>query len=1005
MNGHDNRRPGDLVREFRSRAGLTQQQTAARAGISIGGLRDLEQGRVALPRASTLRALAAGLELSQAETDRLVQATQVLPDLHIEALGSLRVTVQGVTIELSSTAQLTILGRLALSANSPVHRDLLIDIVWGEQSPAAATELLQTYISRLRQRLGGRPDLISATHGGYRLNVSVDQLDILGFQQALSAARQARSAGDATVSCNRYQAASEYWRDIPLANVPKLRTTSLAGSLSHDWRTALLEYADVAAESGVDDKVIPLLEQLIAAEPMHEAAYERLMTALTNVGQRAAAIERFDRLRRRLADEVGADPGPAVRRAFERLRQLGEQRSGSPVVNVYGELPPDNAHFTGRTADLAHLGNLVSTISPASTAITICTINGMAGVGKTSLAVHFAHQLVRSRQYTDVQLYVDLHGYADTQPAEPGEVLASLLAQLGVLPAQIPSEIDARTAMYREKLIGKDAIVMLDNAAGEAQVEPLLPADPRNLVFVTSRHTIALDGSHIVNLDGISDADAGALISRIAGDRHRSDATGFRRLIRRCARLPLAVVLAAEHLRAHTTLTPTNVADELDRGAQSIVEAATSFQGLARVFDLSYRALDPDAQQLFRLLPVHPGADFTAESAAAVIGDIAEHANDLLDSLANRHLINPVTSHRYQQHALLREFASAIAARYADESDAASHRLYLWYLYTADSACRALFTRLQASAPDRELASAYRPANALHFETDLDAVHWLADEEATLLAIGPKALGSGQHEIAWQIPIVLMNYFDHTQNWRPWIAAAELGLDAARRAGESTPQATSLRLLGRAYGDIQDPDRALAYSAEALELSQNIGNKHSEFHALNIVAIAHMVRGELDDAVVQYRQALRLADNLGDEHLADIVLSNLGIAYTNLNDTEEAINVLQRVVETRRGFGDQPELATALHSLGKALTSAERYEAGIVRLQESIEIRRRLHATGRLASTLDDLGYALLNSGQLDRAQECFDEALTLMEEMGHPSVTDVRRHRADLDRARTKAR
>jgi DNA-binding SARP family transcriptional activator/DNA-binding XRE family transcriptional regulator len=795
----------DVVQGFRRRAGLTQLEVAQRAGISAAALRDLEQGRVSRPRPVTLRRLATALALSESEAEQLMRATHTgVAGVRMQVLGPLAVVVAGRSVDPGSGVQRALLGLLALAANTPVSRDALIDVAWGAQPPPTVGSLLQTHISRLRRRLqpGGSADsaqVLVATAGGYQLCVEDGHLDVLAFRRWAGEAQQARQHGDLGTACELSNRALELWRGEPLEDVPALHGHPAVVALHREWQAAVVEYAAVATDLGRHEQVLPYLQQLTQGDPLHEAAHAQLMIALAGTGRQAGALDLFAQLRQRLAEELGADPGPELARAHERVLRQEITRPDTGVVSdatlggARRHLPPDISDFTGRRTELAKLHDYVRHAGCSRTAV-IAAIQGMAGVGKTRLAVRFAHQLVAANRYADVQLYVDLHGHAEQPPADPAAVLASFLRLLGVPAAQIPRRLDARAALYRDQLHGRDAIVVLDNAADEEQVQPLLPAAPTNLVVITSRRTLALDGAIALTLDVFSRSEAETLLACVAGtQRVAADPAATSQIIASCGRLPLAVSLAARRLQSRPQWRVADLAARLEVTGDRLGELTAGSRRLSTVFDRSYRALPSDLAAMFRLLRLHPGQDFTAESTAALAGDTPVIAQRRLDRLVDEHLVTMSGPDRFTMHELFRDYARQQAAGNDSEQQIrqARGRLLRWYLYAADRATRTLFPQSAGSALDLDR----RPCHLPVFGDPNDAFGWLVNEHTNLIAAATDALDHGLYQIARQLPVVLKPYLQCPTLRKDWIGMRHVALTAARNDENGCSEATTRALL------------------------------------------------------------------------------------------------------------------------------------------------------------------------------------------------------------------
>lgn len=660
------RQLGGVIQTYRRRAGLTQQQTADLAGLSVAALRDLEQGRVATPRPATLRRLAEALRLPAAELEELLRWAQPgrapADDLWLRVLGPMSVRVDGVVLDLGSPRQRLLLGLLALRANTPLPAEALIEAVWGAQAPANAADLLRTHVSRLRRRLrpgaaAGAAPLV-ATHGGYQLAATDNQVDVLMFRRLRQRAQAARRDGDVEGARRLFAEAMRLWRGGPVADLPALHWHPAVAELNQEWRTSVVEYAEVAAELGHHDEVLPWLRQVVDTDPWYEAAQARLLVALDGAGQRQAALSMFDQFRRRLADELGVDPGPDLLAAYRTVRRRAA--GGVGAVAASRQLPPDPSDFVGRAEELRQLHEWVS--AALDNTPPVCVVEGTVGVGKTRLAVHLAHQLIAAG-HCDEQLYVDLAGFSEQPCADPYPVLGAFLALLGVPAHQLPADLDARAALYRDRLVGRRTVVLLDNAASAEQVLPLLPGGMDNVVLVTSRRTLALDGAQVLPLAEFSAADAQRLlvrtlgVGRVAGER---DAAA--RLVELCDRLPLALSLVARRLCARPSWRLSELVDRVERAPDRLCELAAGSGQLRARFDLSYRALGEAERHLLQRLGRHGAEQFTLGTAAALTGLAPPAARRLLDRLVDEHLLVMLGGDTYRLPSLLGHYARGQAA-------------------------------------------------------------------------------------------------------------------------------------------------------------------------------------------------------------------------------------------------------------------------------------------------------------------------------------------------------
>ncbi|SDZ54978.1 DNA-binding transcriptional activator of the SARP family [Saccharopolyspora shandongensis] len=1013
---------GGLVRGFRKRAGLTQLQVAEQAGLSAAGLRDVEQGRVVRPRVSTLRRLAEVLALSRIELEELIREAggEGGSGLRVEVLGPLKVAVNGESVDPGSETQRVLLGLLALSPNAPVARDSLIEAVWGERSVAGSADLLQSRVSRLRRRLQADSDetpVLVADRGGYQLSVAEVQHDLMVFRRLVAGARQAREAAEAR---GLFADAVALWRGEPLEGLGSLQAHPLITSLTREYHAVLVEYAAVAAELGHHREVLPHLQRVADADPLHEAVHAALMIALAGSGQQAAALNVFDSLRRRLAGELGADPGPELSAACQRVLRQEVSRPEFTPVSAHRQLPPDIGEFTGREAELRALHEDLP--QAGGSAVKIVLIEGMGGVGKTRLAVHAAHRLLATGRFSDCQLYVDLRGHADQPPADPAAVLASFLRLLGVPDDHIPSRVDERMMLFRDRLYDKKALVLLDNASSEDQVTPLLPSGPENVVLVTSRCTLALDGARTMPLDVFTPEEAEGMLAKAVGrGRVEVDPAAARSLVELCGRLPLAVALAARRLQSRRMWTVSDLAARLEESDDRLHELVAGNRRLRTVFDLSYQALEQDERRLFRLLGLHPGDEFTADAAAALAGITATEARILLDRLVDEHLANVVTRHRYRLHDLLAEYGRGLVREEEPEAErsAAITRVLDFYLHSTACATRLL----QPHQPEVSLVGSepeHRPA----LSTREDARSWLDSERACLIAAVRLAAARGWPTHAWQLTRSLREYlylygYGHDHDW---VRTHEAALAAAIAAQDAAGEAMTRADLAATYLELGRGAEAREHLYRALEFHRRTGDRALETSTLESLGVVCFRLGEFDEALQHLRKGASLCagrdpyregvlrSNLGNalaakgflhEALASLqtglelsrqagnidgessALADIGDAHRRLGDHEAALEYLHRALELAADHGLTPKVAYANHRLGKAYRELGCYSEATANLQAARQIVAKVGGPAAESEVLVDLGAAHRDVGDFARAGVLLDQGLSLATDRG----------------------
>jgi DNA-binding SARP family transcriptional activator len=579
---------------------------------------------------------------------------------------------RGETISLCAPKQRMLLLILLMHANGPVGVSRLEAALWPGRPPRSAAGLVRTYVSGLRSALGlddtGQLPRLAKESGGYRLLLAPGDLDLIVFDDLSSRGRHALERGDAAQAARLLSDALALWRGEPAGDVVlDGGSAAILAGLAERRLLAEEAWTEAQLQLGSGPDLIGRLRTRVAQQPLRERACSQLMLALYRAGRKAEALAEFRALRSRMTGELGIEPAALTRDLHQRI--LADDPTLTATHDralIPRQLPGDIGDFTGRDTALLTMTGLLpgkDTAAPAIIAVT-----GMAGAGKTALAVHFAH--LAAAGFPGGQLFVDLRGHADadTEPKPPAEALREFLRALNV--RQIPGDTDEAAGLYRSLLAGQRMIVVLDNAASARQIRPLLPGTPGCLVLITSRSRLpgllARNSATTVAVGPLTRSESGALLRKILGPaRVQADVGGAAAIVDRCARLPLALRIAAERAANRPQLTLETLARELTAGrrrldALSISEDAHTC--LRSVFSWSYRKLAPDTARMFRLLSLHPAADIGIPAAAALAGSTVSDAARQLGMLADAHLLQETTAGRYQFHDLLRTYAAELAA-------------------------------------------------------------------------------------------------------------------------------------------------------------------------------------------------------------------------------------------------------------------------------------------------------------------------------------------------------
>jgi DNA-binding SARP family transcriptional activator/tetratricopeptide (TPR) repeat protein len=1009
---------GALLLGIRLRAGMTQLALARRAGISVRAVRDIEQGRVLRPRAPSVTQLVTALSPSAADRRALLEfagaphpagrrtgrpARDPCPGQpHVEILGPITVGHDDVPVDLDSDPLRHVLGILALHHSRVVAHDEIIAVLWGEQPPESARRLVCAYVRRLRTVLEpdppepGRLGVMTASRAGFRLTLDGEHLDLLRFDELVADARRAYRAGQTVRARGLYAEALACWRGRVLADAdPRLQQHPAAAAARQRHLAALLAFADLSIGQGEHAEALAGLREPFADEPWHEGLGARLMLALTGDGQQAEALAVYHGLRSRLAEELGLAPGPELQEAYLRVlrqevpparrRDAPRTPVRAPTSGVPAQLPAVGVPFVGRERELRSLDNLRQHAGTPG-APNIAMITGSAGVGKTALAVRWA-QTVR-HAFPDGQLYVNLHGYAATPALRPIQALARFLRALGVPAGQIPSDQAEAADLYRSLVADRRVLVVLDNARSADQVRPLLPGGTGCFVMITSQERmaglVAREGARRLEVDVLDPDEAGALLGALLDGRTDVQPWAVTELAACCARLPLAMRIAAANLRQQPDgMTVAGYVAELRHGNR-LAALASDGDDLATVraaFDLSYAALAPSPRRMFRLMGVMPGPEATAGAAAALAGCRLAVAASLLDDLSAAHMIDQLAPGRYGCHDLLRLYALDRARRDDPESErrAALARLHRWYLHRVEAAARVLYPE-KARLPAKACGDGDPPAP---FAGTVEATAWLEDERPNLLAVVGHAAENGAGDVAWLLADGLRGYFFLRRNTVDWLTATEAGLAAAIAAADVAGQASahlSLAAIHRCEGRYRP---AVAEYAEAGRLARECGWVDGESTAVGNLASTYWQLGDLPAAADQFTYAISLCRRTGWLAGEATAVGNLGALYLQQGWLHRAAAQYRAALDLTRRIRSRPAEAINLANLGEVYHGLGRLEPARAHLTLALAMHREVGGRGAEVEATRLLAAVCGEAGETREARELAARALGLAREVG----------------------
>lgn len=672
----------------------------------------------------------------------------------------------------------------------------------------------------------------------------------------------------------------------------------------------------------------------------------------------------------------------------------------SVVTAVPQQLPSDVAHFTGRERELAGLDALLRAGSGegggrAPTAAVITVIAGSGGLGKTTLAVHWAHR-VRDR-FPDGQLYLNLRGFGPTDSAMTvAEAVRSLLDAFQVPAHRIPATVEAQTALYRSLVADRRMLILLDNARDAEQVRPLLPGSPGCLVVLTSRNEltslVVAEQAQPLPLDLLDRAEARELLSsRVGAERVAAEPEAVAEVITVCAGLPLALAIVAARAAAHPRFGLEALAGELRdaRGSLDAFEGGDATTDVRAVFSWSYHALGPDAARLFRLLGVHPGPDIAAPAAASLVGVPVPQARRLLIQLTRAHLITERAPGQYGFHDLLRAYAVELTRAYdgQEERHTALHRLLDHYLHTAVAA-GTVFT------PHREpiRVEPVSPGVSVgEFAGHAQALLWFSLTYPALIAALQQAAETGFEAHAWQLGWSLMEFLDQRGHWHDQRTVHRTALGSAHRIRDLTGQAHACYGLGLADLRMGRYDRARGHLVRALNLHRETGNAVGQALAHGALNFACEREGRLDEGLHHALRALKLHRAAGRRSGEAYAMNNVGWAYAMLGDFQQTLVHCEKALNMMREAGDRRGESAAWDSLGYAYQHIGDHQQAIRCYRHAVELRRGRGERVREAESLHRLGSAQLAAGDRAGARDSWQRALTRFDALGHPDAQRLR--------------
>lgn len=830
---------------------------------------------------------------------------------------------------LGSAKVRALLVTLLLRPNRVVPVDELKAALWGDEPPASAHASLHNHVTRLR-RILAEEGRLRAVAPGYVLRVAPGELDTEVFEEQVRTAQAAYGRRDWAAVVAAARDGLALWRGSPLAGVygSDEAEPALVRRL-RESRLLLLEWRyDAELALGRHDGLGPELAALVAELPLREAFHRQLMLVLHRTGRQAEALHVYRSLRRTLVEELGVDPGPAVRQAHEEVLR-GPAVDAPPPQSLPpqvperrppAQLPPRPVHFTGRAATVAALR---AALADGGAVV----VSGMAGVGKSALAAHVAHTL--REEFPDGQLYINLHGATPGMtPLDAPQAVAALLRDLGVGPRQIPEAPDAATALLRSVLAPTRTLLVLDDAASAAQVRPLLPAGPGCAVVVTSRSPLtALDGARRFPLAPLNAADSEELVRAVSG---RGPDERLDRLVELCGRLPLALRVVGARLAARSALTPDVLAGLLDAETGRLDHLDYDDLSVRGSLAVAHDGLDPDAALALRGLGAVDLPEYCVPAVARLMDTDEPRAAAALDRLVEVALLQEVSYGRFVPHDLVRDYARELAER-AGGTEAAVERVLRWY---GERARQAALT-LSPVGSDTELRLPEPIGEAEPFSCGDTALAWSDSEVANAVALTER--------YAWAsrtVPLLVRAWsilLRHRGRLQELAVVGRIALDAARTHGDAESEANALSDLAGLHFLSGRPDRALPLNEAALAAWRALGNERRMQRSLCNQGLLLEALGRYEEAAEVLRESLEIVHRVDDAYAEGVVLIALGNLYEH-TDARAAIAYHERALKIGLRLGGDVLVQTSHCNIGYAHLTLGEPAAALRHFEECLRI-------------------------------------------------------------------
>ncbi len=929
----------------------------------------------------------------------------------------------GRRVELGTPRQKALLAVLSLRANTPVSAEALLDAVWGPSCPASATQLVHTYMYRLRRAI--QPDspkwhrhgVLSTVDGRYTLSLPSMALDVRAFEGHVTRAAGAGAGGNVRQARDMLDEALRCWRGEPFAGLPGPLLDIERRRLQERRLSVRQDRLELELRLGRHRAIVPELQAMVCEDPLHEQLVELLMLALYRGGRQSDALRLYEQTRRLLDDELGVQPGAGLRQLHLRLLraaeagagdgepEIGQSDIGQPLglgslavggaatpvlaapVHTPAQLPRDIADFTGREAESASLAGLLAAGGGAY--VPVGVIAGRPGVGKTALAVHVAHQ-VRA-EFPDGQLYLDLHG-GSVSPTSPASALEYLLRSVGLSLAELPESFQQRAALFRTWLAGQRILIVADDARDEEHVRALLPGSPGCAVLITSRTPlVGIDGARHLHLQSFDPADGLRMLRNVVGaERVDAEPAPAADIVAACAGLPLAVHIAAGKLTARPHWSLRHLAALLADESRRLDELVCADRAVRRSIALTADLLTPAQREAFMTLSLAELPTFDVAAAAAILGTTHTQAAELVDALVESHLVDvagwsPTDEFQVRFHDLVRLYAREQAAAHLDPQvgRAALTRLldrYLALATIADAALPLSTDSYLAAAPSR--VAQCEPALFRWLASNADA--WFEAESTNLTSPVHQAARTGLDSYTWRIMNKTASFTMLHSRRELWTGAGPVAVDCARRTGDRLGEGITLLAIGKLESERTEGRQGGTELEAALRVFRDIGDDRGQARALKDLALRASLNGDTQAGTDLVAEALRIAEGLGDEVATADALGIQSSLRLAAGDSAGALQSALRAQRLCQRMQKPRCLAQALTRVAACHRAAGDDHAAQEILLECLTVVEQFGDTHGQACVLRDLGSLRVDD---DRGAGYLDRCLVLCEQLQMPRI------------------